>query len=317
MSVALGNRDDDTLTSLAGRLSRMERELDDIERREIESAVGGRSLKEIINGLLDAVDPDKKETTAKELFQTETPTKEQLKKAEEELKKASCSIFDLADLRNKLIEIKQRDEQIIDTISRDKATFAGFDGQAREKAAKSIIDRFRKFIGDNKDELTALQIIYNKPYGTRHLTYEQIKSLAEALRKPPYNLTPENIWHAYEQLEKSKVKGAGPQRLLTNIVALVRYAIGEVDTLEPFHETVNRRYRNWLTEQEKAGQKFTSEQAEWLTMIKDHIATSLKIGIDDFENVPFNQKGGAISADRIFGKELPQILERLNTVLVA
>ena len=315
MSVALGNRDDDTLASLVGRLSRMERELDDAERKEIESAAGGKPLKEIINGLLDAVDPDKKDAKAKELFQTETPTEEQLQKAEEELKKTACSIFDIAPVRDKIIEIKQRDEQIIDTVSRDTATFAGFDIQAREKTAHNVTDRFEKFIEKNKDELTALQIIYSKPYGVRHLTYEQIKSLAEAIRRPPYNLIPENIWNAYEQLEKSKVKGAGPRRLLTNIVSLVRFAIGETEALEPYEETVNKRFQDWLAEQEKAGHRFTPEQTEWLTMIKDHIATSLTIEIDDFENVPFNQKGGAIKADRIFGKELPKILEQLNTVL--
>jgi len=315
MSVALGNRDDDTLTSLAGRLARMERELDEAETREIESAAGGKALKEIVNGLLDAVDPDKKEAKAKELFQTETPTEQQLKKAEEELKTSACSIFDVAHVRDKIIEIKQRDEQIIDTISRDTATFVGFDVQAKEKAAHSIIDRFKKFIEENKNELTALQIIYSKPYGVRHLTYEQIKSLAEAIKKTPYNLTPDNIWRAYEQLERSKVKGAGPQKLLTNIVSLVHFAIGEANTLEPFEETVNKRFQTWLTEQEKAGQRFDAEQLEWLTMIKDHIATSLAIDISDFENVPFNQKGGAVKADQVFGEELPKILQELNLAL--
>jgi type I restriction enzyme R subunit len=52
-------------------------------------------------------------------------------------------------------------------------------------------------------------------------------------------------------------------------------------------------------------------------MIKDHIATSLTIEIDDFESVPFNQKGGVIKADQVFGRELPKILEQLNAVLTA
>jgi len=124
------------------------------------------------------------------------------------------------------------------------------------------------------------------------------------------------VWMAYEQLEKSKVKGAGPQKLLTNIVPLVRFAIGAVDVLQPFSETVNQRFNDWLVEQEKQGRRFTPEQLEWLNMIKEHIATSLTIGIEDFENVPFNQKGGAIKANKLFGLELNKILEELNTVLV-
>ena len=112
------------------------------------------------------------------------------------------------------------------------------------------------------------------------------------------------------------MKGAGPQKLLTNIVSLVRFAIGAVDVLQPFSETVNQRFSEWLTQQEKQGRQFTPEQLEWLNMIKEHIATSLTIGIEDFENVPFNQKGGAIKANKLFRQELNRLLEELNTVLV-
>jgi type I restriction enzyme R subunit len=314
-SVALGVRDVDTLTSLAGRLSRLNVEVDEKSRMEIEAAAGGKALKQLINDLLDAVDPDKHLEKAKEMFNTDSPTAEQLRKASEELVKVACTPFDDPKLRNTLIDVKKRSEQIIDTVSKDVLIFAGADEQAKVKA-RLYVEAFRKFIEENKDELTALQIIYSKPYASRQLTYDAIKQLAEAISKPPYSLTPELVWMAYQQLEKSKVKGAGPQKLLTNIVSLVRFAIGAVDVLEPFTETVNQRFNDWLAEQEKQGKKFTPEQLEWLNMIKEHIATSLTIGIDDFENVPFNQKGGVIKADRLFGQDLSKIIEELNMVLV-
>ncbi len=84
----------DTLTSLAGRLARVDRELDVDERKEIEAAAGGKPLKQIINGLFDAVDPDKQVEKAKQLFKTETPTAEQVKKASAELAKSACALFD-------------------------------------------------------------------------------------------------------------------------------------------------------------------------------------------------------------------------------
>lgn len=237
-----------------------------------------------------------------------------MKKASEELVKNACRLFDDPKFRNTVVDIKKRSEQIIDTVSKDVLVFAGPDAQAAEKA-RLMVNSFKEFIEKNKDELIALQIIYSKPYGQRQLTYEAIKELAEAIRKPPYNLTPELLWLAYGQLEKSKVKGAGPQKLLTNIVSLVRFATGAVDVLEPFSDVVNRRFSEWLGEQEKSGRKFTPEQKEWLTMIKDHITTSLSVGMDDFENVPFNQKGGAVRAYQLFGQELNKILEELNAVL--
>jgi len=315
LSIALGNRDDDTIISVAGRLSKLAAEIDEKDAKEIETVAQGKSLQSIGNRLLDALDPDKKIEKAKQIFRIDTPTERQIAIAGETLKKDACMIFDSSEFRNKIIEIKQRDEQIIDTISQDTATFAGFDTQAREKIAHNVIDRFKKFIEENRDELTASQVIYSKPYGARHLTYEQIKNLAEAIRKPPYNLVPETVWSAYEQLEKSRVKGAGPQRLLTDIVSLVRFAIGEVDTLESFEQTVDNRFEDWLTEQGRTGREFSSEQIEWLSMIKSHIATSLAIEMGDFETVPFNQRGGAVRAKQVFGKELAGLLEELNLVL--
>jgi type I restriction enzyme R subunit len=201
-------------------------------------------------------------------------------------------------------------------VSKDTVIFTGFDKQAKEKA-RTIVDTFKRFIEENRNELTALQIIYSKPYGKRHLTYEQIKQLAEAIEKPPYKLTLESLWQAYEQLEKSKVKGAGPKKLLTDIISLIRFAIGKSDVLEPFMEIVEAKF-NWrLLEQEEMGKGFTPEQKEWLLMIKDHIATSLSISMEDFELAPFYEKGGAVKFYNIFGRKADIILGELNEVLAA
>ena len=50
-------------------------------------------------------------------------------------------------------------------------------------------------------------------------------------------------------------------------------------------------------------------------MIKDHIATSLSIGNEDFELSPFYEKGGIVKAYQLFGNGLNNILEQLNEVL--
>ncbi len=316
LSVALGTRDEDTLTSLAGRLASLEREIDDKDKQEIKGAAEGKSVRELVNRLLDAVDPDKQIDKAKELFTTGTPSDEQITQATKELVQTACKPFDNPNLRNTLIAIKQRNEQTIDVVSKDKVITTGWDTKAKEKA-QAIISTFKKFIDENKNELTALQLIYNKPYGQRHLTYEAIRDLAEAIKKPPYGLTPELVWQAYEQLEQSKVKKAGAQKLLTDIISLIRFTIGEDAILEPFPETVNRRFSDWLSQQKNAGRNFTTEQMEWLQMIKEHIATSVKVTVDDFELTPFQEKGGAVRASKVFGQQLDKLLEELNGVLVA
>lgn len=314
-SIALGVRDVDSLTSLADRLARLDREASDKDQKELQLLADGKSLRDLVNGLFDAVDPDEQFETAKVLFATEHPTHEQLTKAYEKLAIDACAPFDDPKLRNALIDVKRLSEQTIDTTSQDEVAFAGFDAQASAKA-RLRVDGFRRFIQEHKDELTALQIIYSRPYAQRRLTYAAIRELADALKKPPHNLTPELLWLTYEQLEKSKVKSAGPQKLLTNIISLVRFAIGSVAVLEPFPEVVSARFAEWLAQQESSGRRFTPEQKDWLSMIKDHVAASLSIDIEDFENVPFNQKGGAVKAYQVFGTELSGILEELTMVLV-
>ena len=88
----------------------------------------------------------------------------------------------------------------------------------------------------------------------------------------------------------------------------------ETATLEPYKETVDQRFREWLADQEDS---FSEEQIAWLEMIKDHIATSLHIEIDDFDYTPFQAKGGTIKVYQLFGDALDTILETLNEGLAA
>ena len=53
----------------------------------------------------------------------------------------------------------------------------------------------------------------------------------------------------------------------------------------------------------------------WLLMIKDHIASSLSIGMDDFELSPFYERGGAMKAYQLFGTKLNNVLAELNEAL--
>lgn len=316
LAVALGNRSEDVISSLAGRLARLDREIEEKDREEIQNAAGGEPLMAVINRLLDAIDPDRQQEKAKEIFKTDTPTGEQIQKATKQLTDVACEPFDDHKFRNTLIELKRKTEQTIDTVSQDVLLDAGFGEKAKERAQGAVYS-FRRFIEDNKDQITALQLIYNRPFGQRHLTYRQIEELAEAIARPPLRLRQETLWLAYEQLEKSRVKKARADKLLTDIISLIRYAIAEADVLEPFSDVEDRRFENWLGQQEKLGRTFTPEQMEWLTMIKDHIATSLKVEMDDFELTPFAGRGGAVKAYQVFGDDLNKILAELNEVLAA
>jgi len=310
-NVVCGIRDEDTLTTLAGRLARLDRKMDDDDRARFEEASDGASPKEIANRLLDAVDPDAQQAEAEEIFGTDNPTPDQIEEARVRLVERASAPFDSPKLRKTIIDIKTRHEQIIDEANIDEVLSAGFDANAQERA-RSLVESFQQFIEDNKDEITALSIFYKKPYGKRHITLKQIRELAEAIEKPPLQLTPSRLWKAYEALEKSKVRGAGPKKLLTDIVSLLRFATGESEVLEPFAESVNERFEKWLDLQ---GREFTAEQMAWLEMIRNHIATSLGFEEDDFDYTPFQERGGLLRARQVFGEELDDIMDELNESL--
>ncbi len=316
-SVALGVRDSDTLTTLAIRLARLDRQIEDDAQGQIADASGGVSLRDMIQNLFDASNSDEQSEVGQPLILTD-PTEEELTPAlirerMEQLVSDACEPFYNPDLRNTLVELRRQHEQTIDIVSQDSVISSEFDEAARERA-QQVVEGFKQFIEDNRDELTAIQLIYSRPYGQRHLTHQQVKELADAIENPPYQLTQEKLWQAYHQLEQSRVRGAGAQKLLTDIISLVRFAIEETETLEPYREDVNRRFEQWLTDQ---GRGYSEEQMAWLEMIKDQIASSLTIEMEDFEYAPFQAKGGAIKAHQLFGEELTGILAELNERLAA
>jgi len=75
--VMMGVRDDDTVSSLAGRLARLDRELEDDDCKRIAELAGGTRLTEIVSGLLNAIDADRIEEAAKTEFECEEPTDNQ------------------------------------------------------------------------------------------------------------------------------------------------------------------------------------------------------------------------------------------------
>lgn len=109
-------------------------------------------------------------------------------------------------------------------------------------------------------------------------------------------------------MQADKVRGAGVQKLLTDIISLVRFAMGETETLEPYAVTVEEKFQQWL-----AGKEFTSQQVGWLKKIKEHIATSLRIEPEDLQEMPQE----AFQGYQLFGNDLMDILDELNEALAA
>ena len=310
--VSMGDRDPDVLSSLGSRLARLDRRLSPGDRDSIEAASHGAPLRTLVSDLLDAADPDAVLDAARQATGRDDPPESAVTEARQRLLEDAARPFaSNPDLRQRLVDVHRSYEQTIDTVSADTVIEAAFS----DDRANAIVQSFREYIEENRDEITALQVLYERPYSQR-LSYADIRALADALQSPPRSWTTDRLWEAYRQLDKSKVRGSG-QRTLADIVSVVRYALGGADELAPFADGVQERFNGWLAMQETAGRAFTEEQVRWLEAIRDHIAGSVSMEMGDFQYAPFTQQGGLGRAYDLFGDELPDLLEELNGELVA
>ena len=65
--IRAGNRDEDMLATLAARLDRMDRKLTLAQRQQIEEVSGGVSVRDLVAGILDRIDPDAEDQRARQL----------------------------------------------------------------------------------------------------------------------------------------------------------------------------------------------------------------------------------------------------------
>jgi type I restriction enzyme, R subunit len=319
-AVSFGNTEEAVLTSIAGRLARMEHRLTEDDDNKIRQLAGGLGVKDLSRQLVEAVNPDRHLEQAKAALgippDSDQPVSEQALQAARTniIQKAIKPLHD-PKLRELLVAVKKKNEITIDHVSQDEVIEAGFSADATERA-RGVVQSFEQFIEDHKDEITALQILYSKPYKAR-LSFDDIKELADQIQAPPNLWTESQLWQAYAALEKTKVKGAGGRRILTDLVSLVRFAIHQDNELIPFPERVQANFNAWLASQEQSGKQFTEEQRHWLEMIRDHIAANLGIEADDFEYAPFSQEGGLGKVYQLFGDELNTLIAQLNETLAA
>jgi type I restriction enzyme R subunit len=313
--VSIGVREPDVISSLASRLARLARQITKDDRRDLEGVARGLKLEDLVHSLVQALDLDRQWQAARQATGKDDPSRQDVDAAARGLLDAAVEpLATNPRLREMLIEVRRSYEQAIDEVSKDVVTEAGYSADAAERA-KATVRSFRQFIEDHKDEITALQILYSRPYRQR-ITFKDIRDLARVIAKPPYNLTPERLWQAYETLEKSRVRGAGG-RVLTDLVSLVRFELKHDNELVPFGAIVDQRFEAWVRRQEEAGRTFTAEQRQWLEAIRDHIATSVGVTKDDFEYTPFQEHGGLGKAYSLFGDGLDKLLEDMTEALAA
>jgi len=309
--IMMGSADEDYFDSAANRLARLNKILDEHEKEHFKE-VTGKTLNTVTNELLDAHNPDKiQELAGKSVEEGGTAGDEE--RAKQKLREKAASNF-TGELIEFLDEAKKTHEQIIDVVNIDEVVHAGWDKEQKQQA-ETVVEDFREYLEEHKDEITALSIFYDQPHRLKEITYRMIKELAAKIRKDKPTLAPLHVWQAYSQLEQ--YEGKDPKSELTALVALIRKIVGLDQKLRPFDTTVDKNFQDWVFEKQAGALKFNEEQMEWLRMIKDHIATSMHFSREDLDYAPFDAKGGIGGMYKAFGDQMDGIIEEMNEELVA
>ncbi|MCB9036696.1 MAG: DEAD/DEAH box helicase family protein [Lewinellaceae bacterium] len=315
-AVLMGQRDEDLYTSLANRLIRLDRMLSDKEREEFKSEAGGRTASQIASGLLAAYDPDRIEDRARELHgisMDRHPEENHLQEAQEKLIAAARGVFS-GPLNDYIENARRVHEQLIDTVNRDELRRAEWDTSSGERGA-NLIEGFQEYVEAYKDEITAFSIFYEQPYQQRKWTYQMVREILDHLKRNKPNLTPLRVYEAYAELDK--VQKDQPKSELIALVSLLRRVTGIDEAIDPYDARVRRNFRDWVFGKQVGPVKFTEEQMEWLYMVRDHIAASVSISMDDLDYSPFDAQGGRGKMYQLFGDGMGDIIDEINEALSA
>ncbi|VVB84245.1 Uncharacterised protein [uncultured archaeon] len=312
-AVTMGKMDEDLFTSLAGRLARLEQQLTDREKETFKEKAKGKTLSETVKDLLNAYNPDKIEEKV-DVLKREKPGLTEIQAltmAKEELSKTASSTFN-GDLNRYIENVRRIHEQIIDTVNIDKVTKAQWGKDAADKA-RDIVKDFSRYLEEHKNEIVALSFFYNQPYRLRELTFEMVSDVLEKLKMDKPTLAPHYVWQAYEQLEE--VNGKSPKNELIALVSLIRRVTGIDNQLTAYDKTVDRNFQKWVFEKQAGALKFNEEQMNWLRMMKEHIATSFHIEVDDMDRTPFDAHGGRGMMFKLFGSGMNTVISEMNEAL--
>ncbi len=308
----MGDRSEETVSSLAARLSRLDNRLGSEDQKRIAQAAGKR-LSNIVRELFESIDPDKVEADAKAAGHSE-PGASAMQAAREERVKRATNVFTgpLIDLMD---TIRRDNEQTIDHDNLDTLERAEWAGDVTENARK-IAQEFEEYLEQNRNEIEALAIYFTQPARRSEVTYAMVKDVLAKLKQDRPRLAPLTVWRAYAHLDD--YKGANPAGELTALVALVRRVCGLDETLTHHSDRVRRNFQDWILKRHAgAGEKFSEEQVGWLRMIRDHLATSFIIERDDLELAPFDAHGGLGRMYALFGDKMDDVMYEVNEALAA
>ena len=318
--IITGDTSEEAFSSLSVRLLHLADVLSEKESKKF-ADIAGLTMRELAASLMKAHDADAilSDCIAKnpDFANLDETAQEKIRK---EIINARCKEarkpINKPEVRAFILEVRNANDQTIDPAL-DSLISKGFAPEV-DASNEAIRKDFSDFVKERRDELDALQIIYNQSYKTRAITNAMIEELYDAMKKKSAALTDKRIFAAYESKGKSLLQKA------IDIIQVVRFEYGQIAQIEPLENSVRRKYQKWIfnANKNKDGERgsgsepFTAEQMKWLEMIRDHIAINGGMEIEDLELSSFAKIGGTLKYCQLFGNKSEEIISELNAALM-
>ncbi|MFE3475648.1 DEAD/DEAH box helicase family protein [Streptomyces bacillaris] len=281
----------DEVSTLAARLARLDKQITEEDRLELEK-LAGQPLRQITRGMVDAVSVDAQEAAKARGGE---------KVVYELARKSVAPLAGSKELRERILEIRRATDVVVDEVTADKLLRAGAVVISRDDA-EGVITSWRKYVQEHQDEITAFQLAYANRSVTPREIFDQLKEIARRLERPPHRWTPEGLWRAYEALDMAAGK-SGVKHGPADLVSIIRFELGLDQELRPYREVIEERFEAWMVRQEQAGVILTHKQRWWLEQIAEAVAKNVRFDTADLDHPPFTQRGGTDGYLADFGEE--------------
>lgn len=160
--------------------------------------------------------------------------------------------------------------------------------------AQETTSAFEDYCKTHADEIEALRIIYNN-FG-EPLTYSMLRNLSLQLLRANTQFNVSQLWNCYSLLNRDKVKPRSTQEekeALTNIIQLVRYALGQIDRLDSLCSSANQYFNLWYGQLQR---NISDKQIEVIKQVVRYIASNGAVTIKDIREEDKSQAAQLVKA---------------------
>lgn len=169
-------------------------------------------------------------------------------------------------------------------------------GYGNADKPEDYIEGFKKFLQENSNTITAINIICNKP---QELDRKSLKELKLLLDEKGFNETSLNTaWKSTKNVD-----------IAADIIAYIRTLSMGIDLITP-QERVQKAIGKL-----KSKHQWTAVQLRWIDRFEKQLMAETILTKQDLDLRPFVDEGGFVRLNKIFNNELEELIIELNNEL--